>query len=222
MGNRNLQKFSFYIGLIGSLCSIISLICPDFKITSFIIKYFPYISLFCCVLYYVTYNFFIPKHKEDKQDIPTEEARPSYIPSVLLALIFVINLFIIFSLEPSYAGNDGEYANDYFKLQKLYDDLQKSYNDLEKSYDDLQKLHDDLEKSYDKLQQFHVGLQQSYDSITNTCAELLKSDNELKNSYNDLQQLYNELEDKYTTLMEENSLLEGTFSGKVGFRGVQD
>lgn len=107
MGNRNttFNKINLYVGFMGSLCSIISIavgVCsylnnkniPSFLL-EFIIKYGPYISLICCVLCFIVNTFFIPKYKEDIQDIPKEEARPSHVLNAILLVAICVNLVYI-------------------------------------------------------------------------------------------------------------------------------
>lgn len=201
MENRILQKLNFFISLIGGLCSIISLIMtifPDFNTTSsmisFLIERCPYVSLFSCMSCYITYNFIIPKYKVNKQDIPTEEARPSYIFNFLLVIIISFDLVIIFSTKYSYAGSGGEYANEYFKLQQSYNELQQLYNESQKSNFGLQQSYDVLMQSYDLLQQSYFDLLQSYNETQQSNDELQQSYDELEQSYSKLQQSYDELE----------------------------
>ena len=121
MGNKNtgIDKISFYIGLIGGLCSIFGVsvisiavvICSylnDLTVTSFlisfIIKYGIYISLLGCALCFFLNHLIIPKYKIHKRNIPEEEAKPSYLLSGLLIIIVGVNLMCIFiPLQSNYA-----------------------------------------------------------------------------------------------------------------------
>ena len=106
MKNTTFNKINLCIGFIGSLCSIISFIVAAYTYLNnsnttsillfFIIEYGRYISLFCCILGLIINHYVIPEYKVRRQDIPIEEARPSYLLSGILLIAIVMNLACVF------------------------------------------------------------------------------------------------------------------------------
>lgn len=143
MGNKSTfkRKFNFWVGwisLISGICSIISfgaLIYSwvhDLNITSYlmacIIRYFAYIPLLCCIFCLIMNHFIIPWYKVNKQDIPNEEAKPSYISSGILVITIVFYIvYILITPDINYAQDNSQITENSQSDNKTGEDIYKPY-----------------------------------------------------------------------------------------------
>ena len=136
------RKFNLCIGwitLISGIGSIISFgvlvyswvhglnITSDLMV--WIIEHFAYIPLLCCIFCLVMNHFIIPWYKVNKQNIPKEEAKPSYILSGLLVIAIVFCIaYIIILPDVSYAYTITEESQTTDEDNEISKDNSESYD----------------------------------------------------------------------------------------------